>query len=82
MTDVLQESVRTRFAAHQYPWEFGLIDELPLTATGRIRRIELREWEIARAQGGDESAASIETQNDPGTLARRPAGTVDPTQLC
>ena len=48
----IQRSVRTRLAAHEYPREVEFIDELPLTTTGKVRRIELREREIARKRGG------------------------------
>ena len=48
----IQRSVRTRLAAHEYPREVEFIDELPMTTTGKIRRIELREREMARARGG------------------------------
>ena len=43
-------TVRTRLAAHEYPREVELIDELPMTTTGKIRRIELREREFERAR--------------------------------
>lgn len=39
----LQELVRRRLAAYAYPRELEFIDELPLTATGKIRRADLRE---------------------------------------
>ena len=48
----IQDSVRTRLAAHEYPREIEFIDELPMTTTGKVRRIELREREAARKQGG------------------------------
>jgi len=38
----LQEFVRTHLAAHEYPRELEFVDELPLTATGKILRRELR----------------------------------------
>ena len=52
LVEDIQRSVRTRLAAHEYPREVEFIDELPLTTTGKIRRIELREREVARARGG------------------------------
>ena len=51
LVEDIQRSVRTRLAAHEYPREVEFIDELPLTTTGKIRRIELREREMARARG-------------------------------
>ena len=49
----IQRSVRTRLAAHEYPREVEFIDVLPMTTTGKVRRIELREREIARARSGE-----------------------------
>jgi acetyl-CoA synthetase len=39
----IQQYVKTRLAAHEYPRLIEFIDELPLTATGKIRRKVLRE---------------------------------------
>lgn len=44
----IQQSVRTRLAAYEYPREIEFIEELPMTTTGKIRRIELRQREIER----------------------------------
>ena len=44
----IQQSVKQRLAAHEYPREIEFVDSLPMTTTGKIRRIELRELEIAR----------------------------------
>jgi acetyl-CoA synthetase len=44
----IQQSVKQRLAAHEYPREIEFVDSLPMTTTGKIRRIELREREIAR----------------------------------
>ena len=38
----IQEHVRTRLAAYEYPREIEFIDELPMTTTGKIMRRELR----------------------------------------
>jgi len=38
----IQEWVKTRLAAHEYPRLVEFVDELPLTATGKIIRNELR----------------------------------------
>jgi acetyl-CoA synthetase len=48
----IQQSVRTRLAAHEYPREIEFIDELPLTTTGKVRRIELRQREMDKKQSG------------------------------
>jgi acetyl-CoA synthetase len=39
----IQQLVRSRLAAYQYPRELEFISELPLTTTGKIRRNELRK---------------------------------------
>ena len=52
LVEDIQRSVRTRLAAHEYPRDVEFIDELPMTTTGKVRRIELREREIARKRGG------------------------------
>jgi len=41
----IQAFVRTRLSAHEYPRHVEFISEMPLTATGKIRRLELRERE-------------------------------------
>jgi len=38
----IQEFVKTRLAAHEYPREVAFVDALPMTATGKIMRRELR----------------------------------------
>ena len=38
----IQAFVRDRLAAHEYPREVEFVPELPLTATGKVRRAELR----------------------------------------
>jgi acetyl-CoA synthetase len=49
----IQESVRNRLAAYEYPREIEFIESLPLTTTGKIRRVELRRRELeAMKQGG------------------------------
>ena len=42
----IQNHVRSRLAAHEYPREIAFVDELPMTATGKIIRKELRRREI------------------------------------
>jgi len=41
----IQRSVRERLSAHEYPREIEFIDELPMTTTGKVRRVELRARE-------------------------------------
>ena len=52
----IQASVRDRLAAYEYPREVEFIDQLPMTTTGKVRRIELRQLEEQRLrrQNGDE----------------------------
>ena len=38
----LQEHVKVRLAAHEYPREVAFVDSLPMTTTGKIIRRELR----------------------------------------
>jgi acetyl-CoA synthetase len=42
LTAEIQDFVRTRLAAHEYPRQIEYIDALPLTATGKVMRRELR----------------------------------------
>ncbi|MBI2962810.1 MAG: AMP-binding protein [Deltaproteobacteria bacterium] len=41
----IQEHVRRKLAAHEYPREIEFIDEFPMTVTGKVRRRDLREAE-------------------------------------
>ena len=41
----IQQAVRERLSAHEYPREVEFTTELPMTTTGKVRRIELRERE-------------------------------------
>jgi acetyl-CoA synthetase len=41
----IQAFVRERLAAHEYPRQIAFLDELPLTATGKVRRRDLRARE-------------------------------------
>lgn len=45
----LNNHMRTRLSAHEYPRHVEFVKELPLTATGKIRRLELREREKKKA---------------------------------
>jgi len=40
--------VKTRLAAHEYPREIEFVNELPLTATGKIMRRVLKKLEMDR----------------------------------
>ncbi len=42
----IQQSVRHRLSAHEYPREIEFIESLPMTTTGKIRRVDLRAREI------------------------------------
>ncbi|MFZ9038677.1 MAG: acyl-CoA synthetase [Gammaproteobacteria bacterium] len=41
----IQQSVRRRLSAHEYPREVEFIGSLPMTTTGKVRRIDLRARE-------------------------------------
>ena len=43
LTRELQDHVRTRLAAHEYPRQIRYVDSLPMTTTGKIIRRELRD---------------------------------------
>jgi acetyl-CoA synthetase len=47
LSDVLavkiQSFVRTRLSAHEYPCEIALIDDMPMTTTGKVIRRLLRQ---------------------------------------
>ena len=45
LANEIQQSVKSRLAAHEYPRLIEFIDELPMTTTGKIRRVELRQRE-------------------------------------
>ena len=47
----IQDFVKDRLAAYQYPRAVEFVAELPMTATGKIRRKDLRDREIARQRG-------------------------------
>ena len=44
----IQDHVRTRLSAYAYPRRVEFVEDLPKTLTGKIRRIELRQRELAR----------------------------------
>lgn len=41
----LREQARDKLAAYEYPREIEFAEALPLTSSGKIRRVELRSWE-------------------------------------
>lgn len=45
----MQDFVKTRLAAHEYPREIEFVDALPMTVTGKIIRKELKARAIAEA---------------------------------
>ena len=46
----IRESIRTRLATYEYPREIEFIDALPMTTTGKVRRIDLRHREEAASE--------------------------------
>jgi len=51
LKEEIQQFIKTRLAAHEYPREIEFLNELPLTATGKIMRKDLRKMEMERKQG-------------------------------
>jgi acyl-coenzyme A synthetase/AMP-(fatty) acid ligase len=51
LTRELQEHAKRVTAPYKYPREIEFVDELPKTRSGKIRRVELRRLEEARARG-------------------------------
>ena len=47
----IQDFVKERLARHEYPREIEYLDEFPLTTTGKIRRLELRQRETKLKAG-------------------------------
>ena len=48
LIEEIQQHVKQKLAAHEYPREFEFIDEFPMTVTGKIRRRDLRERELQK----------------------------------
>jgi len=44
----IKDFVKVRLAAHEYPREIEFVNELPMTATGKIMRKDLKKLEIER----------------------------------
>ncbi|MGH6893271.1 MAG: acyl-CoA synthetase [Dongiaceae bacterium] len=53
----IQTHVKTRLAAHEYPREIAFVAELPMTATGKIIRRELRAWATSESAAAEAGAA-------------------------
>jgi acetyl-CoA synthetase len=52
LKEEIQNFVKTRLAAHEYPREIEFISELPLTATGKIMRKDLRKMDLEKKPAG------------------------------
>ena len=50
LTKELQSHVRTRLAAHEYPRAIEYLDALPMTATGKVIRRDLRNIPYCKPQ--------------------------------
>ena len=48
----IQQHVKKKLAAHEYPREIEFIDEFPMTVTGKVKRRDLREQEEKKRRGG------------------------------
>jgi len=51
LEEEIKTFVKVRLAAHEYPREIEFVDSLPMTATGKIIRRELKKLEIERKKG-------------------------------
>ena len=49
LEDEIRAFVKTRLAAHEYPREIEFLEELPMTATSKIMRRELKKRHAASA---------------------------------
>ncbi|MCH8238422.1 MAG: AMP-binding protein, partial [Proteobacteria bacterium] len=49
----IMDFVNTRLSPHQKPRNIEFVDSLPMTATGKIRRKDLRDAEIAKSGQGE-----------------------------
>jgi acetyl-CoA synthetase len=48
LEEEIRQFVKVRLAAHEYPREVEFVSELPMTATGKIMRKELKKLEVER----------------------------------
>jgi acetyl-CoA synthetase len=46
----IQQAVRKRLSAHEYPREIEFVEALPMTTTGKVRRMDLRRQEIDKTR--------------------------------
>lgn len=51
LKEEIQDFVKSRLAAYEYPREIDFVDKLPMTESGKIKRKELRDLEIQRKLG-------------------------------
>ena len=51
LKEEIRQFIKTRLAAHEYPREIEFLAELPLTATGKIMRKDLRQMDLERRRG-------------------------------
>ena len=56
MAQEIQQFVKQRLAAHEYPREIEFLTGLPMTATGKIMRRELKQQELARLEADRQQA--------------------------
>ncbi len=53
LTKELQDFVKKRTAPYKYPRVIAYTDELPRTVNGKVRRVEIRERDLAAAKAGN-----------------------------
>lgn len=53
-TEQLREFLRERIARFKVPKEFHIVDDLPKTATGKIKKFALRDWRAGMTKGSRE----------------------------
>ena len=58
LEDEIRAFVRTRLAAHEYPRAVAFVEDLPMTATGKIRRRDLRDAEVAQQQAQQQQGSA------------------------
>ncbi len=54
----VQGFVKSRLSAHEYPRQIRFVEELPLTVTGKIQRVRLREMDAAERDGNASETGS------------------------
>ena len=57
LAQAISESVKNRLAAYEYPRMLEFVDSLPMTTTGKVRRLELRRMELAKLNERDTETA-------------------------